>query len=260
MAALIDATTKYTRQAQGGVTTHGVAPAISSAQTTGAFPRGGLESRDSRDELMQQKAEFMQKSGSSMTPFGEVVATDEDFKWMQKKRETAEFANLDAWIGQNFHTPSVSQRKWLQETFPEYYEARERLMIDRAKFALRVKLLKLRGPKNHKDLILQWGLSTGRIELDKGWDIVGMYAEAGGRDIEEEAGRFKNGLMNYRRYLSDWERDKNAKVGNNPFKPKGAGPADGQTPSPFPNNSKVEGDNRYPAFLSGVIGRAYGEA
>lgn len=117
MASLIDQTTKYTRQAQGGVVTHDIDPeGITGARTTGAFPRGGLESRSSRDEIMQEKAEFLKdaKAGSAMTPFGEVIATDEDFKWLQKKRETAEFANLDAWIGKNFHTPDVATRKWLQ--------------------------------------------------------------------------------------------------------------------------------------------------
>lgn len=100
MAALIDKTTNYTRQAQGGVITHDVDPTgITGARTTGAFPRGGLESRSSRDEIMQEKAEFLKDvgKGSAMTPFGEVIATDADFEWLRKKRETAEFANLDAW-------------------------------------------------------------------------------------------------------------------------------------------------------------------
>lgn len=53
-------------------------------------------------------------------------------------------------------SPHLQTRCFSEFFSQEYYEARERLMIDRAKFALRVKLLKLRGPKNHKDLILQW--------------------------------------------------------------------------------------------------------
>lgn len=115
---LIDKTTNYTRQAQGGVVTHEVEDdgRVTGARTTGAFPRGGLESRSGRDELMQEKAEMMDSMG--MTKFGQVTATDADFEWLQKKRETAEFANLDAWIGKNFHTPDVATRKWLQETFP----------------------------------------------------------------------------------------------------------------------------------------------
>ena len=96
MAALIDKTTAYTRQAQGGIVTHGVDPVgITGARTTGAFPRGGLESRSSRDELMQEKREMMDKDG--MSAFGQVTATDADFEWLRKKRENAEFANLDAW-------------------------------------------------------------------------------------------------------------------------------------------------------------------
>jgi hypothetical protein len=132
-------------------------------------------------------------------------------------------------------------------------------MIDRAKFALRVKLLKLRGPKNHKDLILQWGLATGRIHLDKGWDVVGMYDEPGDVAMPNQQKRFANGLLNYRRYLSDEERQYNANRDGNPFKPAGPGQADGQRPSSFPG-SAVPDTGRYPSFLSGVIGRAYERA
>ncbi len=130
-------------------------------------------------------------------------------------------------------------------------------MIDRAKFALRVKLLKLRGPKNHKDLILQWGLATGRIELDKGWDVVGMYDEPGKSDIADSQSRFRGGLLNYRRFLSDKERENNTNFAGNPFKAQGPGQADGQRPSSFPNGQAVERASRYPDFLSNVIGNAY---
>ena len=131
-------------------------------------------------------------------------------------------------------------------------------MIDRAKFALRVKLLLLRGPKNHKDLILQWGLETGMIQLDEGWDVVGFYKEPGKEDMDKQRSRFKNGLMNFRRYLSDQERKDNSTAFNNPFQPKGNyGAAGGQIPKPFPGQA-VTAPNRYPSFLADVIGRAYG--
>jgi hypothetical protein len=204
MSQLISTAKHYTEQAQDGIMTHDIEEGSSSAQRTGAFPRGGLMNTSADDERMKEKLEFVKRSGGTgMTEFGQVYATDKDFEWLKKKRETEAFANLDAWIGKNFHTPSVSQRKWLQETFPEYYESRERLMVSRAKLALRINLLLLRGPKNHKDLVLQWGLATGRIKLDRNWNVVGAHEDAKGFNNAEEQKRFANGLFSPMRYLSD---------------------------------------------------------
>ena len=169
---IVDETVRLNQEAESGVYTHAVdQPYESGGAMTSAFPRGGLQARDKRDELVSEKAQYLAKSQAAgrpgMSPFGQVVATDRDFEWLRKKRETEAFANLDAWIGKNFHKADPATRRWLQETYPEYYESRERLMTDRAKLALRIQLLKLRGPKNEKDLMLQWALQTGRIKLDR---------------------------------------------------------------------------------------------
>lgn len=101
------------------------------------------------------------------------------------------------------------------------------------------------------------GLATGRISLDKGWDVVGMYDEPGQTNLGEQQSRFKEGLFNYRRYLSDSERGVNSIKNNNPFTPKNYGGGDGQISAPFPDNNGVPDRGRYPAFLGDVIGRAY---
>jgi hypothetical protein len=114
---LVNEVTDVTRQAEAGVVTHNApAPrADAPAQQTAVYPRGDLQARDSRDDMMALKQQFMATGPN--TPFGQVQATDSDFKWLQKKREAAEFANLDAWIGTNFHKADVATRKWLQGKF-----------------------------------------------------------------------------------------------------------------------------------------------
>lgn len=279
MSRLINETTNYTKEAQGGVVTHAVAGGATPAQRTGMFPRGGLSGADPKDELMREKMEFLTAAAGNnqpaMTPMGLVTASDSDFEWLQRKRDTEAMANLDQWVGTNFHTGDVATRKWLQETYPEYYESRERLMVDRAKFALRVKLLLLRGPKTQKDLVLQWGLQTGRIKLDRDWDRIGPD---GSRPFTaaDEQNRFGKGLFSPSRYLSDHERNTNAAFGTaggaggvaaggqNPFMPGGPGQNDGQVPGFFPNGQAVPGvpvngiaPPRYPGFLTTVIANAY---
>jgi len=119
MSGILNATRQATKDAQSGIYTSGALPGPSPAQVTESFPRGGLGSQDPRDELMKEKMEFLRSSaaaggGAGATPFGTVVATDEDFKWLQQKRDTEALANLDAWIGKNFHVGDVTTRKWLQ--------------------------------------------------------------------------------------------------------------------------------------------------
>lgn len=238
---------------ESGIYTHDVdSTRPSDAQVTQSFPRGGLTSRSARDELMKEKMEFMDKD-TGMSPFGQVMATDADFKALLKKRETEAAANFDAWVGKNFHVNDVTVRRWLQETYPNYYKVREREMIDRAKRALQVKLLELRGPKTQKDLILLWGLQTGQIKLDRDWDRVGPSTFENDYSEQDEQERFAKGLFNPLRYLSDDEREKNRDQSVNPFFPQDSTSAGGgQAIRPFYGKA-VPDAGRFPAFLQGII-------
>jgi hypothetical protein len=99
-------------------------------------------------------------------------------------------------------------------------------------------------------------LETGMIKLDEGWNVVGFHEKPGTDITKKQQTRFANGLMNYRRYLSDEERFVNAHSNGNPFFPTGDGPASGQRPKPFPG-AAVTSPSRYPSFLQSVIGNAY---
>lgn len=251
---IVSKTTDMSEKLEAGFTTH-AAPDKKGAVATGSFPRKGLEARDPRDELMAEKMQFIEgKQG--MSPFGLVTASDSDFRWAQKKRETEALANFDAWAGANFHSTDPALRKWHQEINPSYYEERERVMVERAKMALRIKLLKLRGPKTEEDLITIWGLQTGRIKLDDDWDRIGPFEETGSaHDHSKQAERFRNGLFNFRRYLAGSERKANAENATNPFAPTNYD----SIGSFQPDTAKFYGDvvpetNRYPEFLKNVVG------
>lgn len=252
---LVSKTTGMSEQLEAGMTTH-AAPALAArdAVPTGSFPRKGLEARDARDELMAEKMQFIDGRGDGMSPFGLVTASDADFRWVQKKRETEALANFDAWAGQNFHSNDPALRKWHQEINPSYYEERERLMVERAKMALRIKLLKLRGPKTEEDLITIWGLQTGRIKLDDDWDRIGPYE---GKEADHNAAkqqqRFKNGLFSFQRYLSMGERIANADKDSNPFKPQNEGLGAFQEDSQKFPGALVPETGKYPAFLRNVV-------
>ena len=194
--SLASAMADYTSQGRGGVQTsqsEETDPQHSAYITTSA-PRDFAGNDARRDGRMRNVASMVNPDGTS--PFGIVTAdAGQIAAWQERKREKAELANFDAWVGKNFHKNDPMARKFLQETYPEYYEAREKLAVERAKFALRVFLLKLRGPKNQKDLILLWGLQTGRVRLDDGWDRIGYVhpkKEQAAAQLEEQNRFMKN--------------------------------------------------------------------
>lgn len=221
----------YTQQAMGGQVTHpDPKNALGPAQSTYSYQRAGLQSKTpEQDQRMRTRQQFLKEGGGDgKTPFGIVTATERDFQWLERKRKEEDAAQFDAWVGQNFHKGDVAARKWLQETMPEYYEARERIAVDRAKFALRVFLLKLRGPKNEKDLILLWGLQTGRIKLDAGWDKIGFHEPTTDANMPANHARFAKNLFGPYRYLSQSERENQSKAVDNPFRDDEGGSGRGQ--------------------------------
>jgi len=247
---LITEVTNASYEAEGGIYTHEVEQSTNPAQRAASYPTSAFKNRSPMDEEMQQRAELVEKYGAT-TPFGQLTVGDKELDWIAQKRETAEAANLDAWIGANFNVNDVATRAWLQRVYPQFYERREEDMTRRAKFALRVHLLKMRGPRNRKDLILQWGLQTGRIKLDRDWDRIAPGKQDGEKvDSAAEQQRYMNGLFSIRRFQTDGERKENSEKLDNPFATQDARQA--QRPGPFPGYGVVA--PRYPQFLEKIIG------
>lgn len=245
---------KYDKEARSGIyTSQGPQDPRKGGNMTMQYPRRGFEAFDPKDEMMRVKMDLVENGQrTGMTKYGIVTVTDEDLQWLTKKRETEAKFNFDRWVGENFNTNDVVTRQWLQETYPEYHDVREQTLVDRAKFALRVHLLMMRGPKNHKDLVLYWGLQQGLIKLDRDWDKIGAGVEGSKVDMSGEQKRFRNGLMNPWRYKSDKVRTENMKGPNNPFSPgpdmSGGG---GGIPGGFGIN--VENSDRYSNFYDTVL-------
>jgi hypothetical protein len=107
------------------------------------------------------------------TPFGQLQFSDKDAEALLKYEQAAREAAFDSYFAQNFHVNDLATRRLAQDLYPEWYEQRERAMIDRAKAAIIIKNIMLRGPKDEKELQIVYGLQSGDIKLGKDWDRIG---------------------------------------------------------------------------------------
>jgi hypothetical protein len=173
-----------------------------------AFPRD-FSGSSKRDEFMQAKAQLAQ---DNTNPLGQVMANDSDIAYVMSKAADVEEANFEAWFQENFYKADLAQRAWARDIYPEFFNKRAAKMAKRAKFALRVKLLQLLGPRNEEDLALQFGLNTGRIALGKGWDRIGYSAAPGSGALASPAEQlaFKKQLMSPNQYPNTAVRAMNA--------------------------------------------------
>lgn len=62
------------------------------------FPTDELTEEDPRDKIMAAKIALANEQG--VTPFGQLIASDSDFAWLDRKREKEDEAQLQAWFAQ----------------------------------------------------------------------------------------------------------------------------------------------------------------
>lgn len=196
-----------TANAQGGQ------PAVS-------MPRKFL-SRDPMDDKMRQRLQLMDDKG--MTPFGQVYYDDSVGRWLEKKEAATELANMDAWFGKNYNKASIAERQFAQQIYPEYYTEREKLMMEKAAMVVKLKAIQLRGPRNKEDLMLQYLVQSGKVQLPADWDKIGISTDAAdlsGAQMTAQRANFARGLVRLPRFETEQQRSANATsaaaLGGNP--------------------------------------------
>lgn len=125
------------------------------------------------DEALQLKTKLITDKSTGATPFGVATFEEKDARLLLKKQAEAKEADFDGWFGENYHLPDLPTRQLAAKLNPDYYASREREMVERAKMALRIKLIDFRGPRDEEDLRIKYGLETGDIVLGEGWDRIG---------------------------------------------------------------------------------------
>lgn len=166
---------------------------------------------DRMDDEMNMKMQLMDNNG--MTPFGQVYYDDRVARWMEKKAATQESANLDAWFNREFNKNNLADRQFAQQLYPEFYAAREQEMMAKAKEALNLKMIQLRGPQSKEDMYKLWLIQTGRVVLPEDWDRIGnapQLTTMSGAEGQQQQKLFRQGLIRLPKFEGSHVRDQNA--------------------------------------------------
>lgn len=168
-----------------------------------------FDARDSYDDMMNQRMQLMDKDG--MTPFGQVYYDDKVGRWLQKKADAVEAANMDAWFNKEFNKNNLADRQFAQQINPKFYEERERLLRERTEEVLNLKMIQLRGPRTKEDLYKLWLINTGRVQLPADWDRIGADPSGGEGINDDMRANFREGLIRLPKFWTQNQRRSNAR-------------------------------------------------
>lgn len=144
---------------------------------------------------MVAKLQLQDGAPTGYTPFGKMIAKDEDFEWYMRKQAAAEKANFQRWFAQNFDLMSPAQKQIAKRLYPEFYRERKQLLKTQTKNLMRLAKLKLEGPQSIKDLHTQYLAETGRLDVGPLQNLLNPEQQATWSQGVSQ-GAFKRGLAN----------------------------------------------------------------
>lgn len=133
-----------------------------------------------------------------------VPLTEEDVRITKEKLRLQQVRSFDEWIGRSYPPDSPAAREWLQQVYPEFFEARAKEIDDQAEMETRMKKIQLRGPKDLEDLWLLYRLQSD-VELQERTASQYMAPSWKNEKFDQEpntkirALTFERGLFNPRR-------------------------------------------------------------
>ncbi len=176
------------------------------------FATEELETQSDRDVAMNDKLKAQTAPG--VTPFGQLIASDEDFAWLRGKREAEAYANFQAWFAQNFDHMSPTEKAIARKLFPSFYEERVRHANKLIDLQRKQVELKIKGIETKEDLLFQYALESGMLPTDAVENILHPEKVRAARTQAMRQAQYGRGLLNPKRLIrgdfGDATRDVNA--------------------------------------------------
>lgn len=154
------------------------------------------DERDTTKEMKMQYAREAQNGGAGNSKFGQVMATEEDFKWLADKAKQKERVGFQKFVAHSFDLTNPADQERLERVYPDYYKQREDEIEQQAELQKTLAFIRLRGVKTMKDLETLWAVKTGRIPIPRGalWEPTSWS--------KDEATAFNRGIFSPKRIFS----------------------------------------------------------
>lgn len=125
------------------------------------FPAKYLPTEHDADTRVQLK----QALAASPQTFGQVIATEEDMRYLLEKRKLGDRLIFDSWFSQLWDTKDINKLRIAQQIHPEYFQMREEEINREAEVQKKIAKIRLRGPADMSDLQLIFALQNGGVQL-----------------------------------------------------------------------------------------------
>lgn len=163
------------------------------ASTAEQFP-ADYSDPDARDRIMTEKIALSDEKG--MTKFGQLIASDGDFNWLDKKREAEAYANFSLWFAESFDKMSPEQKATAKKLFPQFYAERKKMLKKNVALTEKLAELKLFGPETADDLKLLYATEAGYLDTNPMENILHPERAAAAASKAAAQSRFARGLLN----------------------------------------------------------------
>lgn len=160
------------------------------------FPTASLTAYDPRDKEMAARLALQSGEEPGYTPFGKLIARDEDFEWLQRKQAAAEVADFERWFAKEFDLMDPAQKARAKELYPEFYAARKKLLKIQTKNLQRLARIKLEGISSFKDLQTVYLAESGRLNLGPLQNLLNPERNRDAMDAAIQQKTFVRGLAN----------------------------------------------------------------
>jgi len=123
------------------------------------------------DQRVQLKRDLVEGHGIAggapaaargMGPFGVIMQEKEDVEYLQRKRRETEGYLFDNWYGQFFDLKDISELRLAEQINPDWFRKREQVLDEMSDIQKRYAKIKLRGPKDLKDMHLIYAIMRYR--------------------------------------------------------------------------------------------------
>lgn len=164
------------------------------------FPANFQRKTDAQEDIRQTtKLELQTEGKPGVTPFGVLQATDKDFDWLKSLREHEAEVNYDAWFAAWFDKAAPAQKEIALKLDPGFYARRAKLLDEDLALARKIVRLKIFGPQNHDDIILQYACEAGFVDADRIEHLMHPERAAQAQEAADNQSRYRRGLFNPRR-------------------------------------------------------------